>query len=181
MVSLRQRPEAAVSETLSASLPGSLEARITVVLETLCARSLTIATAESCTGGLVASVLTDVEGCGHAFERGFVTYTEEAKVQDLGVPPALLEAHSAVSREVATAMAEGGLRRTAADLVLAVTGYAGPGGPEAGEGLVFVALAGRNRPIVVREHHFGPVGRGVVRLEALGAGISLLEMALDQN
>ena len=108
-----------MSETLSASLPSDLEARITRVLQNLCDRGLTIATVESCTGGLIASVLTDVEGCGHAFERGFVTYSEAAKIKDVDVPRALIEARTAVSAEVAQAMALGGLCRSTADLASA--------------------------------------------------------------
>ncbi len=164
-----------MSETLSASLPSDLEARITRVLRSLCDRGLTIATVESCTGGLIASVLTDVEGCGHAFERGFVTYSEAAKIEDVDVPAALIEAHSAVSAEVAEAMARGGLRRSTADLALSITGYAGPGADDAEEGLVHLALAIREGGVICVERHFGPIGRGGVRLATLEAAVGLLE------
>jgi nicotinamide-nucleotide amidase len=169
-----------MSETLSASLPSALERRITRALQTLCERGLTIATVESCTGGLIASVLTDVEGCGHAFERGFVTYSEAAKIEDLKVPATLIQAHTAVSAEVAEAMALGGLRRSAADLALSVTGYAGPGGDGAEEGLVHLALARREGQVIRVEHHFGPLGRGGVRLATLEAAINLIESALGE-
>lgn len=164
-----------MSETLSASLPPALETRITRVLQRLCERDLTVATAESCTGGLIASVLTDVEGCGHVFERGFVTYSEAAKVEDLGVPAALIETHSAVSAEVAQSMALGGLRRSAADVVVAVTGYAGPGGDGAEEGLVHFVVATRHGGVTCAERHFGALGRGGVRLASLEAAITLLD------
>lgn len=169
-----------MSETLSGSLPAALDARITRLLQDLCDRELTVATVESCTGGLIASVLTDVEGCGHAFERGFVTYSEAAKVEDLGVPAELIERHTAVSAEVAEAMARGGLGRSAADLVLSVTGYAGPGGDGAEEGLVHLALAARRGVLLRAEHHFGAIGRGGVRLAALAAAIDLVESGLAQ-
>lgn len=169
-----------MSETLSASLPSDLEARITRVLQDLCDRDLTIATVESCTGGLIASVLTDVEGCGHAFDRGFVTYSEAAKIKDVDVPRALIEAHTAVSAEVAQAMALGGLYRSTADLALSVTGYAGPGGDDAEEGLVHLALARREGGVVCTERHFGAIGRGGVRLATLEAAVDLVESALKQ-
>jgi nicotinamide-nucleotide amidase len=169
-----------MSETLSASLPPALERRITRLLQSLCDDGLTVATVESCTGGLIASVLTDVEGCGHAFERGFVTYSEAAKVEDLGVPRTMIDAHSAVSAEVAQAMALGGLRRSSADLVVAVTGYAGPGGDDAEEGLVHLAVATRKGGVTRAEHHFGALGRGGVRLASLEAAIALLKSATAQ-
>ncbi|HEV7352233.1 MAG TPA: nicotinamide-nucleotide amidohydrolase family protein [Brevundimonas sp.] len=164
-----------MSETLSASLPAELEGRITRVLETLCDRGLTVATAESCTGGLVASVLTDVQGCAHAFARGYVAYTEAAKIEDLDVHPDILTVHGAVSRPAAQAMADGARRRSDADLAVSVTGYAGPGEGEIEEGLVYVALAESGEIAIVDEHHFGPLGRGAIRLAALAAAISLLE------
>ncbi|WP_396594456.1 CinA family protein [Brevundimonas sp. R86498] len=169
-----------MSETLSASLPGALEARITAVLRALCDRGLTVSTAESCTGGLVASVLTDVDGCGHAFERGFVTYSGAAKIEDLDVPPDLIEARTAVSAEVAEAMARGALRRSGADIAVSVTGYAGPGGPDAEEGLVYLALIDRDGGLAASEFHFGSMGRGAVRLAALEAAVALLEDQLGR-
>ena len=165
--------------TLSASIPTTLERRIIGVLQSLCERSLSISTAESCTGGLFASVFTDVDGLGHAFERGFVTYSEAAKSQDLAVPADLLALYSAVSHEVAGAMAAGALSRSGSDVALAVTGYAGPAGPDDEEGLVFIALADRQGTSRCSEHHFGSVGRGAVRLAALDAGIAMLEAWLD--
>lgn len=162
-------------ETLTASIPTALERRITALLQTLCDRDLTVATAESCTGGLVASVLTDVEGLGHAFERGFVTYTDRSKTEQLGVPASLIETHGVVSAEVAAAMAKGCLDRSGADLAVSVTGFAGPAGEDDEEGLVHLAAAAHDGRLLASEHHFGAVGRGAVRLRSLDACVSLLE------
>src|SRR3546814_7151626 len=97
------------------------------LLEKACARELTLATAESCTGGMLASLLTDVEGCAHVFERGFVTYTDESKAEMLGIPLDLIKQEGAVSRAVAIAMAEAALERSKAHVALSVTGYADTG------------------------------------------------------
>lgn len=168
-----------MSETLTASIPTPLERRITAVLQTLCDRDWTVATAESCTGGLFASVLTDVDGLGHAFEHGFVTYTDAAKTGDLGVPAELIERCGVVSAGVAEAMARGCLERSTCDLALSVTGFAGPAGDDDEEGLVFLALAARDGRLLTSENHFGALGRGAVRLRSLEAGVSLLEAALE--
>jgi nicotinamide-nucleotide amidase len=167
-----------MTETLSNDLPPSLEAAITRILETACSKDLRLATAESCTGGLLASLLTDVSGCSHAFERGFVVYTEEAKTQMLGVSPDVLEEHTAVSEAVARAMAEGALEWSSADIAVAITGYAGPT-EEGEEGLVHFACARRGRDTIHCEAHYGPVGRGKVRLECLQAAAEMIEEMLD--
>src|SRR5690349_13285559 len=119
-----------MTETLSPSLPPSTERLAHRVAQTACERNLTLVTAESCTGGLVASLLTDIEGCAHVFERGFVTYTDESKREALRVPQSLLAQYGAVSVEVARAMAVGGLAASKGDLCLSVTGFAGRGGPD---------------------------------------------------
>src|ERR1700726_4751052 len=109
------------------------------------ARKLTIATAESCTGGLVAATLTEIPGSSDVFDRGFVTYSNDAKQAMLGVPAGTLETFGAVSRETAQAMAQGALDRAGADLAVAITGIAGPGGALPGKpvGLVHLAAAAR--------------------------------------
>ncbi|HZV85418.1 MAG TPA: nicotinamide-nucleotide amidohydrolase family protein, partial [Brevundimonas sp.] len=117
-----------MTETLSEAVPSDIEALVDEVLKVACDRDITLATAESCTGGLIASMLTDVEGRSHAFERGYVVYTNEAKAQELGVPPRLIEQNGAVSEPVARAMAEGARRATGADVAVSITGVAGPGG-----------------------------------------------------
>ena len=119
----------------------------------LCDAELTVATAESCTGGMLAALLTDIEGAGHGFERGFVTYSKDSKTELLGIEPSILEHNDAVSEVVARAMAEGALQRSKADLALGVTGFACPGGPGPQEGLVHFALAHRNGRTVHREQH----------------------------
>ena len=145
----------------------------------LCDKGLTIATAESCTGGMLAALLTDIEGAGHGFERGFVTYTKEAKSDLLGIPPDFLEHNDAVSETVARAMAEGALARSEADLALSVTGFAGPAGDGHEEGLVHFALARRGGETMHREAHFGPIGRGPVRVQSLKTMLEMLEQAVS--
>ncbi|MBP1805264.1 CinA family protein [Rubellimicrobium aerolatum] len=167
-----------MTETLSSDIPIDIEAAVARSLRRACDAELTLATAESCTGGLLASLLTDVEGCSHAFERGFVVYTEAAKTELLGVPPEMLEAHTAVSEPVARAMAEGALAQSRADIVLAVTGYAGPT-EEGEEGLVHFACARRGRATIHCEAHYGAVGRGAVRIECLRTALEMIEERLD--
>ena len=145
----------------------------------LCDQDLTIATAESCTGGMLAALLTDIDGAGHGFERGFVTYTKEAKTELLGIEFALLNQNDAVSEDVARAMAEGALKRSKADVALGVTGFAGPAGEGREEGLVHMALARRGGRTEHREEHFGAVGRGKVRVQSLKAMLEMLEQALS--
>jgi nicotinamide-nucleotide amidase len=144
----------------------------------LCEQDLTIATAESCTGGMLAALLTDIEGAGHGFERGFVTYTKDAKTELLGIEPGLLERNEAVTEAVARAMAEGALARSQADLALGVTGFAGPAGDGCEEGLVHMALARKGRPTRHRVEHFGAAGRGPVRVQSLRAMLEMLDEAL---
>ena len=121
------------------------EPAVLALAQALRAAGLTLATAESCTGGLIAAACTAVAGSSDWFERGFVTYSNQAKAEMLGVPAALIAAHGAVSAEVAQAMAEGALAHSRADLAVAVTGIAGPGGATPGKpvGTVWLALAGR--------------------------------------
>ena len=141
----------------------------------LCDKGLKVATAESCTGGMLAALLTDIEGAGHGFERGFVTYTKEAKAELLGIPRDLLDNNNAVSEIVARAMAEGALARSQADFAVGVTGFAGPAGEGCEEGLVHFALARRGGETVHREEHFGAIGRGPVRVRSLRSMLKMLE------
>lgn len=135
-----------------------------------------IATAESCTGGLVAALLTEVPGSSDVVERGFVTYSNEAKIGLLGVPAGLLAEHGAVSAEVARAMAEGALRHSLADLSVAITGIAGPGGGTAAKpvGLVHFCAARRGGALLPLEHRFGAIGRAAVRRASLAVALKLL-------
>jgi nicotinamide-nucleotide amidase len=168
-----------VTETLPGDLPDDVDDTVMHVLKSACDQDIMIATAESCTGGLIASLLTDVTGCSHAFERGFVVYTNEAKNQMLGVPEALLENPGPVSEEVARAMAEGALAHSNAHLAISITGFAGPAGPDDEPGLVHFALARRNRPTVHRMERFGDIGRGGVRLECARTSLSMLREEID--
>ena len=166
-----------MSETLEPALPRELDEHAERVMRRLCEENLCVTTAESCTGGLLASLLTDIEGCGRGFERGFVTYSGEAKKELLGLSADKVDENEAVNADVARAMADGALDRSRADIALSVTGFAGPGGPGDEEGLVFMACARRGRPTRVEERHYGRVGRGAVRIEALKALLDMLDEA----
>ena len=140
---------------------------------------LRIATAESCTGGMVAVALTDVPGSSDVFDRGFVTYSNAAKEQMLGVNPATLAAYGAVSEEVACEMAEGALGHSSAGLAVAITGIAGPGGSEfKPEGRVCFGLARQGWQTRVETRDFGALGRDRVREAARDHALSLLAAAL---
>lgn len=139
-----------------------------------------IVTAESCTGGMVAAALTDIPGSSAAVERGFVTYSNAAKVEMLGVLPATLDAHGAVSEEVAREMAEGALAHSHANLAVAITGIAGPGGSEfKPEGRVCFGLARKGQPTRVETVEFGALGRNRVRAAARDHALQLLLDALN--
>jgi nicotinamide-nucleotide amidase len=138
-----------------------------------------VAVAESCTGGLLAGAITEVAGSSDIFDRGFVTYSNAAKVEMLGVSEATLAAHGAVSEAVAREMAEGALARSAATLAVSVTGIAGPGGSEwKPEGRVCFGLAVRGRATVTETVEFGALGRANVRAQAVERALDLLLSAL---
>ncbi len=149
----------------------------TRVLKACRARGLTVATAESCTGGLVAGALTEIAGSSDVVDRGFVTYSNAAKQAMLGVPAATLEQHGAVSRETAEAMADGALNNSPADITVAVTGIAGPGGGSAQKpvGLVHFAAAARDGRRIHRERRFGKIGRRRVRLRSVAEALAMIE------
>jgi nicotinamide-nucleotide amidase len=167
-----------MAEALDPAIPDDVEHLAQAVLQAACERELMLATAESCTGGLLASLLTDIPGKSHAFERGFVTYAEEAKHEVLGVAAEILETDGAVSEACARAMAEGALAHSRADVAVSVTGYTddAPGQPG---GLVHFACARRGGPTRHRMERFGDVGRAEVRLRALRTGLTLFRDALD--
>ena len=168
-----------MSETLEPALPTRLDDQAERLMRQLCDLDLTVAAAESCTGGMLAALLTDIEGAGHGFERGFVTYAKQAKTELLGIEPQLLEENEAVTEQVARAMAEGALNRSQADIALGVTGFAGPAGAGSEEGLVHIALARRGRPTMHREEHFGAIGRGPVRVKALETMMAMIEESIS--
>ena len=139
-----------------------------------------IATAESCTGGMVAAALTDVPGSSDVFDRGFITYSNAAKVEMLGVQPETLEEHGAVSEAVAYEMARGALAHADASLAVSITGIAGPGGSEhKPEGRVCFGLAQDGRGIVTHTVEFGALGRDAVRHAARDHALALLARALQ--
>ena len=168
-----------MAEALDPILPPDIDELTRAVLEAACEREMTLATAESCTGGLLASLLTDVPGCSHAFERGFVVYTEDAKIELLGVPPEFLPHGGAVSQPTAIAMAEGAIQHSKADVAVSITGWAEDAGdPERPAGLVHFACARRGGYTHHRKAQFGDIGRGPLRIECLRVALKMLEQAV---
>ena len=159
------------TETLSPVLPNETEEAARRLLDKACERDISFATAESCTGGMLASLLTDVQGVAHAFDRGFVTYSEEAKSEMLGIPLELIEREGAVSKAVAVAMAEGALERSRANIALSITGFADKGEEP---GLVHFGCARQGRTTAHREEHFGPIGRGRTRVECMRVAVEMM-------
>jgi nicotinamide-nucleotide amidase len=146
-------------------------------------RSLKIATAESCTGGLLSATLTEIPGSSDVVERGFVTYSNEAKQEMLGVQSTILESFGAVSRETAEAMAKGAIAHAPVDLAVSITGIAGPGGgsPEKPVGLVHFGGATRGGQIIHRERRYGEIGRGEVRAASVLEAIAMLRELAGQE
>ncbi len=140
------------------------------------AEGVMIAAAESCTGGMVAAAITDVPGASAVLDRGFVTYSNEAKTEMLGVAPALIAQHGAVSGPVARAMAAGALAHSRADVAVSITGVAGPGGGSARKpvGLVWFGLAIRGNPVRLERRVFADSDRNLVRLRATETALGLL-------
>ncbi|QDJ10106.1 Competence-damaged family protein [Roseomonas mucosa] len=159
-------------------LPDETLAQAGRLLERLQAQGLTLATAESCTGGLIAAALTAIPGSSATVLAGFVTYSNGAKTAMLGVPEAVIASVGAVSEETARAMAEGALERSGADLAVAVTGIAGPGGAVPGKpvGTVWFGLARRGRPVRALRHVF-PGDRTAVRAATVAEALRLLDEA----
>ncbi|MBE0454219.1 MAG: CinA family protein [Roseovarius sp.] len=149
------------------------------ILDISISKEIMIATAESCTGGMVAVALTDVAGSSAVVERGFVTYSNAAKIEMLGVSPATLATHGAVSEAVAREMAQGALAHSAAALAVSITGIAGPGGSEhKPEGRVCFGLAMAGRPTHAETQEFGAAGRAEVRRLSRDHALRLLRDAL---
>ena len=157
-----------------------LRARAETLLAAARAQGLKLTTAESCTGGLIASVLTEIAGSSDVLDRGFVTYSNQAKEDMLGVPAGLLRQHGAVSEAVARAMAEGAIRASTAQLSVAVTGIAGPGGgtEEKPVGLVHIAAARAGEATLHRECRFGDIGRNEVRRKSVETALEMLQSLL---
>jgi nicotinamide-nucleotide amidase len=155
---------------------GSTSALARSLLDLCRSRRLTVATAESCTGGLVAGALTDIPGSSDVIDRGFITYSNDAKRAMLGVHATTLATFGAVSKETATQMAVGALERAGVDLAVSITGIAGPGGATPGKpvGLVHFAAAARDGRIIHRECRFGAIGRTAVRLRSVVEALRML-------
>jgi len=167
-----------MAETLEQALHDEVMPKAHRLLTLACKRDLMIATAESCTGGLLAALLTDIPNCSHAFERGFVVYSAEAKSELLSIPPERITRFGVVSREIAIDMALGALSASRADIALSVTGFAGPGLDGDEEGLVHLACARGNAPTDHREEHFGAIGRAGIRRATIDVAIDMLERAV---
>jgi len=152
------------------------EAAATALLDLCKAKKLMVATAESCTGGLVAAALTDIAGSSAVVDRGFVTYTNDAKHQMLGVPLDTLNTFGAVSRETAEAMAKGALAHAQVDLAVSITGIAGPSGAMPGKpiGLVHFAAAARSGRLIHHDRKFGDLGRSEVRRRSVLQAMAML-------
>jgi nicotinamide-nucleotide amidase len=159
--------------------PPALLSAAASLLEELHRRGLKLTAAESCTGGLVCALLTEIAGSSDVIERGFVTYSNAAKMELMGVSAAMLAEHGAVSEPVARAMAQGALAHSRADIALAVTGIAGPGGGSAAKpvGLVHIAAARKGGEGLHQECRFGDIGRGPIRLASVEVALQLISRA----
>lgn len=163
--------------------PGELYAAAEALLRDFGELDLRLATVESCTGGLLTGLLTEVPGSSRVIDRGFVTYSNEAKIDLVGVDPVVLMAHGAVSRQVAIAMAEGALDHSEADVAIAITGVAGPdGGSDAKPvGLVHLAAVRRGGEAQAIEQRYGPIGRQAIRLAAVTDALQLMRTQLQSS
>lgn len=152
---------------------------VAALIEAARRANIRIAIAESCTGGMISAALTDIAGASAVFDRGFVTYSNAAKIEMLGVNPATLAAHGAVSEQVAREMAQGALERSTAQMAISVTGIAGPGGSEhKPEGRVCFGLALGANPVITQTVEFGAIGRHQVRGASLDHALAMMVQAL---
>jgi nicotinamide-nucleotide amidase len=160
--------------------PDALIMNAQLLLADLEERRLKVATAESCTGGLIAGLLTEIPGSSSVVERGFVVYSNRAKQDMLGVPGDQIADAGAVSEPVARAMAEGALRESRANIAVAVTGVAGPGGGTALKpvGLVHLACARENRSILHVAERFGDIGRSAIRLRTIETALAMIRQQI---
>jgi nicotinamide-nucleotide amidase len=147
------------------------------------AKKLTVATAESCTGGLVAGALSEISGSSSVLDRGFVTYSNEAKQQMLGVTPSTIDVYGAVSKECAEEMARGALARAQVDLAVSITGIAGPTGATPGKpiGLVYFCAASRSGRVIARDRKFGDIGRSNVRRASVIQALAMLQELVEEK
>jgi nicotinamide-nucleotide amidase len=161
----------------------ALLAQAETLLQSMRRRHLKLATAESCTGGLIAGLLTEIAGSSDVVERGFVVYSNEAKISLLHVPASVIELHGAVSEVCARAMAEGALKNSRADIAVSVTGIAGPdgGSPEKPVGLVHFGCASTGDETNHRRHVFAKASRHEVRMKSVKAALNLIEAQLERT
>ncbi len=154
-----------------------------LVLEACKAKKLTVATAESCTGGLVAAALTHIAGSSAVVDRGYVTYTNDAKMQMIGVAPMTIETYGAVSRECAQEMAKGALAHSGASLAVSITGIAGPTGAVPGKpiGLVFFCAASRSGRLITHDRKYGDIGRAQVRRASVLQALDMLRELAEKE
>jgi nicotinamide-nucleotide amidase len=168
-----------MAEAFDPSLPSDIEDLARAVVEAACAREMVLAPAESGTGGLLSSPLTDIPGCAHVFDRGFVAYTDAAKIEMLGVPAALLANGGAVSQPTAIAMADGAIQRSRADVAVSITGWTEASNDALRPaGLVHFACARRGGYTHHRQVRFGDIGRGALRVECLRMALKMFQQAL---
>jgi nicotinamide-nucleotide amidase len=153
------------------------------LLELCKSKKLTLATAESCTGGLVAAALSEIPGSSLVLDRGFVTYSNEAKQQMLGVTPATIDVYGAVSTECAEEMAKGALAHASVDLAISITGIAGPTGAVPGKpiGLVYFCAASRGGRVIAHDRKFGDIGRAHVRRESVLQALAMLRELAEKE
>src|SRR5215467_2252195 len=153
------------------------------LLELCKAKKLTLATAESCTGGLVAAALSEIPGSSLVLDRGFVTYSNEAKQQMLGVTPATIDVHGAVSAECAKEMAKGALAHASVDLTVSITGIAGPTGAVPGKpvGLVYFCAASRSGRVIAHDRKYGDIGRIKVRDQSVLEALRMLQELAEKE
>lgn len=166
------------AEILAPALPDTLIGEEIALLKDAGRAGVKLATAESCTGGLLSSLLTDVEGTSHVFDRGFVTYSKRSKCDLLGVPAGMIRWHGDVSEEVARAMAWGALRRSDATVAFAIAGFTGKAGSTQEAGLVHLACVTEGGYRDHQLYRFGDIGRGATRVAALQAAIHHLRVAV---
>lgn len=154
-----------------------------VLLDICTKKKLTLATAESCTGGLVAATISEIAGSSAVLDRGFVTYSNEAKQQMLGVTPATIDVYGAVSRECAHEMAKGALAHAPVDLAVSITGIAGPTGAVPGKpiGLVFFCAASRSGRVIAHDRKYGNIGRTNVRRESVLQALAMLRELAEKE
>ncbi len=153
------------------------------LLELCKKKKLTIATAESCTGGLVAATLSEISGSSLVLDRGFVTYSNIAKQQMLGVTPATIDVYGAVSKECAEEMAKGALAHASVDLAVSITGIAGPTGAVPGKpiGLVYFCTASRSGRVIAHDRKYGDIGRAKVRRESVLQALAMLRELAEKE